>query len=116
MKISEYIYLPTKTRTPYLLNYLIGSLMAVLYISSLLSIQPFVPLFYTLSTSAQQLVPTAYLVIFPIMSFTITTAHLLLSQIWKFLDSMILQLFAWMTFLIQFLLLLTMVRIIWLVS
>lgn len=109
------IKLNPATKTPFLLCYLAGSIMAVSYVSAILTLQPVVPLFYSL-TGNQQLVPTSFLIIFPVASFTISTAHLLIAQLFSFLDKTLIQLFSWMTVLIQLLLLLAMVRIIWLVS
>lgn len=116
MNISWRPFLPKYLRTPILISLLFGSAMIVLYISVLFSLQPVIPLFYSLARIDQHLADKELLIIFPIISFLITMIHFGMIQLFKFLDTILLKIFTWMTVFIQILLAISMIRIYLLVT
>ncbi|MBP7768565.1 hypothetical protein KA082_01895 [Candidatus Woesebacteria bacterium] len=74
--------------------------------------QPVIPLFYSLARNDQALTTKEWIFLFPIISLVITLLHSLLLSFFKDLDALVLRLFAWMTVVMQFFLILALVRII----
>ncbi len=73
--------------------------------------QPVIPLMYTLARPEQALVPKIWLFVFPLASVTITVLHIFLIAKCKDLEELILKLFAWVTVVIQVLILAVLIRI-----
>lgn len=108
--------IPKFLRTPLLISILVTFITSFISVSYLLSIQPVIPLMYTLADSNQQLVAKQWLLIFPSASFIINFCHMMTLNLMKKYRKVLLQIFAWSTVLLQFLLLLAMIRIITLVT
>jgi len=110
MKIPKFL------KTPLLISILVTFITSFVSVSFLLSVQPVIPLMYTLADSNQQLVAKQWLLVFPSASFIINFCHMMTLSMMKKYRKVLLQIFAWSTVLLQFLLLLSMIRIITLIS
>jgi len=73
-------------------------------------------MFYTLALPAQQLVVKEWLWLFPAISLLITLTHLAAAQRFKNYNHLLLQLFSWITVLIQAILTLALIRIVVIVT
>lgn len=103
---------PPKLKAPILLSILATFITSFIAASLIFIIQPVIPLMYTLALPEQQLVAKEWLLIFPAISFTINFIHLITINVMKNFRSVLILIFAWTTVLLQFLLLLAMLRII----
>ena len=101
-----------KYKIPLLLAILLTLVISFLAVTFLFKIQPVIPLLYTLAQPSQQLVSKEWLLIFPATSFLINFFHLIIIGSMKSFKTVLLQIFAWSTILLQLLLLLAMTRII----
>jgi hypothetical protein len=109
------VRLPRHLKTPVLISFLISSIIALLVLVLYFSLQPVVPLFYSLAQPADYLVPKMWLIVFPIISFAITLVHLASLNSLRMYETIIQKLYIWMTVAIQCLLLLALVRILWII-
>jgi hypothetical protein len=103
--------IPTFLRPQFQVSFLISSLFALILLIVYFSLQPVVPLFYSLAQPNDYLVPKIWLVCFPLLSFAITFAHLFLIRLLFTHERIIPQLFAWSTVVMQVLLAIAFVRI-----
>lgn len=103
-------------KSPLFLTIALTGAEIVLLIVTIFSLQPEVPLFYSLSQASQQLVPKFWLFLFAGFSLSITIIHFAIIVLFKQLDILLLKLFAWTTVAVQILLLMALVRIIIVVS
>jgi hypothetical protein len=108
--------LPSYLKTPFLISFLLSSVLSLSFLVLYFTIQPIVPLFYSLAEPQDFLAPKEFLVLFPLMSFTITFLHLYLIRFLKTYEKIIQQLFSWITVLIQILFALAFFRIITIIS
>ncbi len=81
---------------------------------ALFIVQPEIPLFYSLPTD-KVLVPKMWLLLFPLLSLIITIGHIAFSWVSRGFQSMVLRLYAWTTVILLGLLLVTLIRLLWLV-
>ncbi len=103
-------------KTPVLICFLFSSLITLMVLVSIITLQPVVPLFYSLPQPENYLVPKIWLSVFPVLSFSITFVHLLLLKSIRLYEKIIQQLYAWVTVAIQLLLFLALLRILWIIS
>lgn len=106
IKISD------KLKAPFLISILVTFVTSFISVTVLFTIQPVIPLLYSLAQPEQQLVNKQWILIFPIVSFIINFFHLIIANLMKNFRQVLLQIFVWSTVLLQFLLLLAMIRII----
>lgn len=103
---------PPLVKTPFLITSLISASLALLILTLYFRLPPKVPLFYSYARPEQYLADKEWMFLFPALSFAITIGHTILVRIiWK-LDTFLLQLFAWVTVVIQVLLAVAAVRIV----
>lgn len=81
---------------------------------ALFIIQPEIPLFYSLPV-AQVLVSKLWILLFPLLALSITIAHIAFVWVAREFQTMVLRLFAWTTVLLLALVLVTLIRLLWLV-
>lgn len=81
---------------------------------ALFIVQPEIPLFYSLPT-AQVLVPKMWILLFPLLALIISVSHIAFTWISREFQTMVLRLYAWTTVLLLMLLLVTLIRLLWLV-
>ena len=74
------------------------------------------PLFYTLAQPEDFLVPKMLLIVFPVTSVLILLIHLALLNSIERYEKVIQQLYIWVTTAMEFLLLLALVRILWIIT
>lgn len=71
---------------------------------------PVLPVFYSLARSEQSLAQKEWIFLFPVVGLLMSLLHSLLISICKEVDILILRLFAWTTVIMQFFLLLSLIR------
>lgn len=108
--------LPRFARTPFLLSFLIGLVLALVSLIFYFRLQPVVPVFYSLPLQTQQLVVKEWIFFFPLFSLVISFLHLLIVNFFRDYSRLMLRLFSWVTLGIQVVLALSMIRIILIVS
>lgn len=114
--LSKALSIPRYLKTPLLLSFLISSISALLVLVSLFTLQPVVPIWYTLSQVGQQLAPKEWLFVFPLFSFSMTIFHFGLVSRMKHYGQLMIVLMSWTTLVLQFVLLCALLRILWIVS
>lgn len=107
---------PRFLRTPILVTSLLSCILTLLTLVFVPRLQPTVPLFYTLADVNDFLVPKMWLFVFPALSILITVTHLWLLRVLHSHDRLIVQVFCWQTVIIQSLLLISLIRILLLVT
>lgn len=105
-KIPKYLH------TPVLISFLFSSSMMLGILLVYFDLQPEVPLFYSLPRPAQHLVAKKWLFLLPGISFVISFVHLAIIQISLLANKQLLKIFVWTTTTIQFILALSLLRII----
>jgi hypothetical protein len=108
--------LPRYLQTPFLLCILLSSVIALSLLVLYFSLQPVVPLFYSLAEPAEYLVAKEWLILFPIICFTVTFLHIMVIRSLFHYERIIPILFAWTTVVVESLLALAFFRIILLVT
>jgi hypothetical protein len=103
-------------KTPILISFLLSCLTILLVLINYFSLQPVVPMFYSLAQPDEFLVPKLWLIIFPLLSSIILLVHLPLLNSIRQYEKVIQQLYVWVTTTVEFLLLLALVSILWIVS
>lgn len=114
--LPVFIQPPAWVKTPFRFSYVITLGLCLSVLVYYFRVQPQIPLYYTLSQPSQQLANKQWLGLFPLISLTITIAHLLIVQKCKNYNVLLIQLFSWTTVMIQVLLALALFRIIMIVS
>lgn len=104
--------IPPKIKVPTLLSLLIASLTAFASLALYPSLQPIVPLFYSLALLEQQIVPKEFLFFIPALSLGFFFLNAFFSQILSRMDELMMQMVSWSTLLINILLLFAFFRII----
>lgn len=107
---------PRHLRVPFLLAYLCCCIQLLAVLVAFVSLQPVVPLFYSLALPTQQLVAKEWLFIVPGIGCGIALAHTGLVSYERTLDVTLLQIFSWMTAVLELVLTLGLLRIVWIVS
>ncbi len=116
MTSQSRLVIPRLLKVPFLLSFLISSVLTLLVLVAYFRVQPQVPLFYTLARPSQQLVAKEWLFLFPILSFAISLVHLSIAR-WLYPQTrVIVQLFSWMTVAIQVTLALSLIRVLVIIS
>ncbi len=103
-------------RTPVLISFLLSCITILLVLVYYFSLQPVVPLFYSLPQPVDYLADKIWLIIFPIMSVAILFIHLALQNSIHQYEKVIQQLYIWVTVSVQSLLLLALIRILWIIA
>jgi hypothetical protein len=112
LKLPFTLNLPRYLRTPFQISLLISSLITFVLLVLFFSLQPVVPLFYSLAQPNDYLVSKAWLIVFPVLSFAISFGHLFFIRFLFEHQRIIPKLFAWLTVVVQVLLALSFFRII----
>lgn len=110
------LQLPRYVKTPALICLLVSSIITLLVLVNFFTLQPVVPLFYSLAQPQDYLTPKIWLTVFPLTSFLITFIHLALLKSIQNYEKIIQQLYVWLTVVIQLLLLLALIRILTIIS
>ncbi len=79
-------------------------------------LQPEIPLFYSLADPEQQLAHKPWIFILPAISLLINSLHLILIRVFNQLEELVLNLFTWSTVVLQIILLMTLTRLISIIS
>jgi hypothetical protein len=108
--------IPKEIKLPVGLLYLSFLTSALLSLSVYFSLQPVIPLFYTLTQPEQQLVAKHWIFVFPTIVGLISIVHSYILYRMQEGHMLLLQLFSWTSILISFLFLLSQIRIILLVT
>jgi hypothetical protein len=108
--------LPRHVKTPFLISYLSSISSILIALVFFFTLQPMIPLFYSLASPQAQLVGKEWLVLFPAISFGISFIHTLIVQFIYHEEALLAQLFAWTTVIVQLLLMLGLLRIIFIVT
>lgn len=103
--------IPRYLKKPFAISFFITA--AILLITSIFffRIQPQVPLFYSLARTSQHLVSKYWLFLLPALSLIINLIHLMIANLIKQTDKLLMKLFVWTTVGIQFVLGLALLRI-----
>lgn len=110
--IFSSIEIPQKFKIPILISILVTFITSFSAATFYFTIQPIIPLMYTLALPEQQLVNKEWIIIFPALSFTFNFFNLISLNMMKKYKKVLLQIFSWTTVLLQLLLLIAMIRII----
>lgn len=103
---------PRYLRSHFLVSLGMSCLLILVTTIAYFQLQPIIPLFYSLPEPNDYLAPKIWIFIFPAVSSIISVGHLLLVPIFRYHDRAILQLFGWLTLLVQFLCLVAAFRVI----
>lgn len=107
---------PREVKLPLGLTYLGALFSWLVSLSTYFSLQPIIPLFYTLAQLEQQLVAKEWIFLFPVLITLITISHSWISYKIQTGNSILLQLFSWTTVIIVAFFALSQLRIILLVT
>lgn len=113
---SNFFFIPKIVKTPFLIIYLSTLISALLTLVFYFGTQPVVPIFYSLAEPAQHLTPKEWIFLFPVFSFVISLLHSILIKLIIKSEKLLIILFAWITVIVQIVLLLALVRIIYIIS
>lgn len=105
--------LPKVAKKTLYASYVVSLIQIVVAIVGFIILQPEIPLFYTLARPEQQLVPKIWVFIFPVFSILINVIHTILIGLDSKKEIVLLSLFARVTTVLQFALLLALLRIIY---
>ena len=111
-----FFHVPRFLRTAFLMCFLLSSVSMLAVLVAVFTIQPLVPIFYSLALPTQHLAAKEWLFLFPVISFVIAFLHLSIVNSFRGYNQLIIELFAWMTVGIETILLLALLRILWIVS
>lgn len=103
-------------RSSMVISVVITLLITLVATVSFFLVQADIPLFYSLARPVDQLVPKLWLFLFPLFAVTVTVTHLLLLNLLDHLNPLIKQLFGWSTIVIEFLILVALLRILVLIT
>jgi hypothetical protein len=103
-------------RTPFLLSYLCAATASFIAVGFYLQLPPVIPLFYTLAEAADQLVAREWVFLFPALGITISIAHTLIVQTFQEHGRVVSRLFSWATVVVQLLLMLSIIRIVLIIT
>ncbi len=104
--------LSPQLKSPLFLCFALTGGAFIIFVLSYFSLQPQIPLFYSLPLASQQLSHKIWLLVIPLLSLAITMLHTLFIFSFRKIDQFLLRLFTWSTTIILALLLLALIRII----
>lgn len=104
--------IPKSIQTPITVSWILFLLFLLITIIYFFISQPELPLFYTLATKQDQLVPKAFLFLLPAISFTINIIHFFIVKSLQKFSSVLLKLFVGTTITLQILIGFALFRII----
>jgi len=108
--------IPKEIKLPVGLLYISFLLSTLLSLAVYFSLQPVIPLFYTLTQAEQQLVAKEWIFIFPVIIASMAVVHSFILYRMQEGHILLLQLFSWTSILISALFLISQIRIILLVT
>lgn len=109
-------FFPRSLKVPLLLMILSSLIISLTSLVVYFRLQPVIPLFYTLIQTENQLAAKEWLFLFPILSALITLIHVvILSRLLNY-EQVVIQLFTWMSVVMQALLLIAFFRILVIIS
>lgn len=109
---SRSFHLPKYLRTYFVTSLLVSCALTLLITIAYFQAQPVLPVFYSLGEPTDYIVPKVWLFVFPIFSFTVTIAHLLLLPTLSSYHKVMNQLFGWVTLTMQALCVVAALRIV----
>jgi hypothetical protein len=115
-KPSLFPRLPKYLKVPFLLSLLIDCVLILSFLVFYFTVQPLVPIFYSLAQPAEYLAPKEWLALYPIFTVVITLLHLFIVRFFLHYERVMLQMFFWTTLVIQFLFALSFFRIIFIIT
>ena len=104
--------LSKETKLPFLLALLMASISTFTTLITYPSLQPELPLFYSLALPEQQLIAKEFIFLLPAVTFGIFFFHLISCQILYGIDRTFMKLMSWLTVIFESLLLFSLIRII----
>lgn len=108
--------IPKEIKIPIGMLYLTTLVSVLLSLSIYFSLQPVIPLFYSLPQPEQQLVSKEWIFIFPLFTILISIVHSMIAYRLQSGHILLLQLFSWTSVFISILFLISQIRIILLVT
>jgi hypothetical protein len=108
--------LPAYLKVPFRISFLLSSAITLTVLIFYFSIQPVIPLFYSLAEPTSYLAPREWLFLFPVFSFSLAILHMILIRVLYHHEKIIPILFAWATIVIQILTCLVLFRILFIIS
>jgi hypothetical protein len=107
---------PDFIRKPFRISLFFSLLIILITLIMFMSLQPEIPIFYSLPKSSQQLADRVYIFLFPIISLMITTSHFSLLMLSKNMERRLKKMFAWSTVILQVVLFIIFLRIILIIT
>ena len=104
--------LSKETKLPFLLSLLLASISTFTTHISYPSLQPELPLLYSLALPEQQLIAKEFIFLLPSVAFGVFFFHLVSCQILYSIDRTFMKLMSWLTVIFEALLLFSLIRII----
>ncbi len=108
--------IPLNVKSQILLSGLITAISILVTTIFYFRIQPVIPLFYTLADPIAQLAPKEWLFFFPFLASIITLIHIGITIQLRHYGELVTTMFAWTTVVVQALLLLSLVRVLSIVT
>lgn len=108
--------IPNFIRQPFRISLFFSFLIILIALIMYGSLQPEIPLFYSLPDSSQQLANKIYIFLVPIISFLITIGHFALLLLSKSMEKRLKKMFAWITVILQIIFFMIFLRIILIVT
>ena len=109
------IQLERTTRTPFLISYLLTAVTSFVALAFYLTLPPVIPLFYTLAEPTAQLANKEWIFLFPFLAISIGALHTFYLVFFSKNEAIAARLFAWSTVVMQALLIISLLRILFLV-
>lgn len=108
--------IPNFIRTPFRISLFFSLLIILITLVMYGSLQPEVPLFYSLPKSSQQLANKIYIFLIPVISLVITLGHFSLLLISKNMERRLKKMFAWITVIFQIVFFMIFLRIVLIIT
>lgn len=105
--------LPLDVQKPLRYSSGLTAIITLVSFATLFIVQPEIPLFYSLPPT-EVLVPKMWILLFPLLALFITITHITFTWVTRSFQPMVLRLYAWTTVMLLVLLLVTVVRLLWL--
>jgi hypothetical protein len=109
--LTNLLHVPRYLKTPFLLTILASAIISFTTLVMYFTIQPELPIFYSLSQPQEYLVRKEWIFLFAVLSWLATFVHLVLLPGVRKYERVIQQLFGWAAVIFQFLLGLALFRI-----
>lgn len=116
MQLKLYSEIPKYLKIPLLFSFLFFFILALSSVAVFFSLQPEIPLFFTSATPQETLAPKVWIFAFPSLAFLIAMLNGGMMRLYRHTDPILLKIFGWVSVLIELILLLSLIRIIVLIT